>query len=77
MEELQEAINDRFLTLKNVSLPTICCALRHNLNLTRKKIEKHVHEAAPQEVKDFKAHLQMYYQYPKQLIFIDEMSKDA
>lgn len=77
LEELQQKIQDTFPSLQNVSLPSICRALRHDLNLTRKKIEKRAREAAPHEVKDFKARLQKLYQYPEQLIFVDETSKDT
>jgi len=47
------------------------------MTLTRKKLEKHAHEAKPQELEDLKFRLGAFYMYPEQLVFIDETSKDA
>lgn len=63
--------------LSNVSVPTICRALRHDLKLTRKKLEKRAREAIPQEIEDYKYRLQPYYYFPEQLVFVDETSKDG
>jgi hypothetical protein len=41
IEELQEEIKERFPDLHNISIPTICRALRNDMGLTRKVINKH------------------------------------
>jgi len=77
LEELQDALRMAFPDLANTSVPTICRALRHDLNLTRKRIQKRAREALPGEVADFKTRLKTFYCYPEQLVFIDETSKDG
>ena len=77
LEELQDALRMAFPDLANTSVPTICRALRHDLNLTRKRIQKRAREALPGEVADFKTQLKIFYCYPEQLVSIDETSKDG
>ncbi|KAF9149345.1 hypothetical protein DFQ26_002016, partial [Actinomortierella ambigua] len=77
LEELQESLKDQFPDLENVSLSTICRALRHDLKLSRKMLTKRAREALPQEIEDFKARLTPWYLYREQLVFVDETSKDG
>ena len=77
LEELQEALRAAFPDLHNTSVPTICRALRHDLHLTRKKLQKRARESRPEEIAQFKINLEELYQYPEQLVFIDETSKDG
>lgn len=77
LDELKDAIATAFPDLSNVSLATVCRALRHDMNLTRKKLEKRAREAKAQELDDFKFRLGTFYMYPEQLVFVDETSKDA
>lgn len=77
MEELRDILRASFPTLTNTSLPTICRALRHDLGLTRKVLQKRAREAGPQELVDYQQRLQVFYNYPEQLVFIDESSKDG
>lgn len=77
LEELQEVLRERFPTLENISQPTLCRVLRHDLNLTRKTLEKRAREAIPREVQDYRYRIEPFYFYPEQLVFIDETSKDA
>ena len=44
VEELQVEIMKQFPDLRNVSIPTICRALRHDLRLSRKFLEKRARE---------------------------------
>lgn len=74
---MQEAIKTAYPNLPNISIPTICRALRHDLNLTRKKLQKRARESRPQEIIDFRHRLRPFYHYPQQLVFIDETSKDG
>ena len=71
--ELEEVFPD----LPNVSLPTICRALKHDCALSRKKLERRARRAIPQEIEDYEYRLKPFYKYPHQLVFIDETSKDA
>ncbi|KAF9159421.1 hypothetical protein DFQ26_006572 [Actinomortierella ambigua] len=77
LEELQEEVRGRFPEVSNISLSTICRALRHDLRLSRKKLTKLAREAVPKEVEDYKFRLSLWYRYPEQLLFIDETSKDG
>lgn len=77
LDELRDAIVAEFPDLNNVSIPTVCRSLRHDMKLTRKKLEKRAREAKPQELEDFKFRLGAFYMYPEQLVFVDETSKDA
>ncbi|KAG0360498.1 hypothetical protein BGZ54_009496, partial [Gamsiella multidivaricata] len=72
LEELQDGIQAAFPELTNTSVPTLCRALRHDLNMTRKKIQKRAREALPQEIADFKYGLKPFFSYQEQLVFIDE-----
>jgi transposase len=77
IEELKQAVALQFPDLHNISTPTICRALRIDLNLTRKKLEKRARESQPLERADFKRRLSPWYYYPEQLVFLDETSKDG
>jgi hypothetical protein len=77
LKELQDNLQETFPDLKNTSIPTICRALRHDLKLTRKKMEKRAREAIPQERTDFLFRLAPFYLYPEQLVFVDETSMDG
>lgn len=77
LKELQENLIETFPDLTNTSISTICRALRHDLQLTRKKMEKRAREAIPQERIDYLFRLSPFYLYPEQLIFVDETSKDG
>lgn len=77
LEEVQTFLQETHPEVLNISIPTICRALRHVLKLTRKKIEKRAREAIPIELEDFKFSLQPFYNFPEQLVFVDETSKDG
>lgn len=77
LEELKLELEESFPELLNVSLSTICRALRHDCNLSLKKLERRSRRAIPQEIEDFKYRLRPFYTYPHQLVFIDETSKDG
>lgn len=77
IEELQEALTSRFSEMGNISTSTICRALRHDLRLTRKVLEKRARESIPQQLREFYHKLSPIYSYPEQLVFIDESSKDG
>jgi transposase len=77
IEELKEAIETRFPNLINTSLTTICRALRHDLNLSRKVICKRAAEASSSEVRSYIYRLQPFFACPEQLVFVDETSKNS
>jgi transposase len=77
IEELQEEIRANFPSVKNISNSTICRALRHDLNLTRKKIVKRAIERSKVEIMSYKSRLSPFYFYQEQLVFVDETSKDS
>src|ERR1700743_21994 len=53
LEELQDELKKEFPSLTNISIPTICRALRHDLGLSRKVLTKKAREIRPQEISDF------------------------
>ena len=77
LEELQKFLEVTFPNLTNISLPTICRALNFDLQLTRKVLTKAARESIPAEIRNYQAKLRSIYQYPSQLVFIDETSKDG
>lgn len=77
LEELQDELRDTFPALSNTSVPTICRALRHDMKLTRKVLERRAREIKPMEIADYKYRLNPLYLYPEQLVFVDETSKDG
>ena len=78
LDEMQEDLREHFNHLNiPISLPSISRALRHDLKLTRKKIQKYAKEAKSEEILAYKERLNLFYQYPEQLVFLDETSKDA
>ena len=77
IQELQEALRVAFPDLSNISLPTICRALRHDLKVSRKILEKTARESLPDQLREYFFKLRPFYSYPEQLVFIDETSKDG
>jgi transposase len=77
MQELQDELKTTFPAVNNVSLPTICRALRHDLKLSRKILEKRARESIPEQIMEYYNKLALVYSFPEQLIFIDETSKDG
>ena len=53
IEELQESILENFPNFPNISVPTICRALRDDLKLSRKVLEKRVRESMPIQLKEY------------------------
>jgi hypothetical protein len=51
--------------------------MRHDLNMTRKKLQKRARESKPQEIAEFKYRLNPFYHYKEQRVFVDEVSKDG
>lgn len=77
LEELQDWIQAEFPSVRNVSIPTLCRALRHDLKLTRKVLQKRAKEASLREQIAYSDRLSKWYMYPEQLVFCDESSKDG
>lgn len=77
IEELQEELIKQFPLLPNVSAPTICRALEHDLKISRKILERRAREIRPREISDYKYRLGPFFLYPEQLVCIDEVSKDS
>jgi hypothetical protein len=77
LDELQMTLNEEFPDLNNVSLSTICRALRFDLNLSRKVLVKHAREACREEIKNYFLKLSGLYFNAHQLVFVDETSKDS
>jgi hypothetical protein len=77
LEELQVSLTEAFPDVGNISISTICRALRHDLNVTKKVLCKMAREAIPLELEDYYNRLLPFYKYSEQLIFIDETSKDG
>jgi hypothetical protein len=77
LEELQDELKIEFPDLKNISIPTICRALRHDMGLTRKVLTKRAKEIRPQEIHDYLYRLRPLYLYPEQMVFVDETGKDS
>ncbi|OQR83844.1 hypothetical protein ACHHYP_14212 [Achlya hypogyna] len=77
IEELQAALRAKFPTLSNLSTPTICRALRFNLTLSRKVLEKRARESSAREIMMYYKRLKPFYMSPSQLVFVDETSKDG
>jgi transposase len=77
IEELQAELRSKFDDVKNVSVSTICRALRFDLSLTRKVLTKRARESAPKERREYAARLLPFYSGPDQLVFVDETSKDG
>jgi transposase len=77
IEELQAKLKFGFPALQNTSASTICRALRFDLNLTRKILEKRARESSAHEVVMYRDRLEPFYSHPCQLVFVDETSKDG
>jgi hypothetical protein len=77
IQELQDALCSLFPQLTNTSIPTICRALRHDLKLSRKVLEKRARESLPADIREYYHKLSVLYSSPDQLIFIDESGKDG
>lgn len=76
LDELQAALKGSFPEQSNFSIPTICRALRHDLQWTRKVIEKRAREARASSVREYRVKLEQFYRFPAQLMFVDETGKD-
>ncbi|KAF0713927.1 hypothetical protein AaE_011671 [Aphanomyces astaci] len=77
IEELQAELKFHFPVLQNTSTSTICRALRFDLHLTRKVLEKQARESSAHEVQMYRSRLEPFYSHPSQLVFVDETSKDG
>ena len=77
LEELQQELRRTFSDLNKISVPTICCAFRHDLKISRKVLGKEAREVRSKEISDFKYRLNPLYLYTEQLVFVDETSKDS
>ena len=77
IQELQEELQIAFPDINNISVPTICRALRHDMKVSRKVLEKRARESVPSQLREFYFKLQPFYSFPEQLVFIDETSKDG
>jgi len=77
LEELQEALKYKLQRVPNLSVATICRALRFDLGMTRKVLTKRARECAPHEIDNFYKKLEPFYSGPDQLVFVDETSKDG
>ncbi|POM67249.1 Hypothetical protein PHPALM_16798 [Phytophthora palmivora] len=53
VEELQEAMKERFGGALSNSTPTLCRLLKFDFKITRKILTKHAHESVPAELEDF------------------------
>jgi hypothetical protein len=51
--------------------------LRHDLKLTKKKLEERAREAVCRERKEFFQIFNPFYLYPEKLVFVGESSKDV
>jgi transposase len=76
-DELEQTLRQEFPAQVNFSPATICRALRFDMNMSRKVLEKHARESLPREREEYADRLKRIYQYPEQLVFIDETSKDG
>jgi hypothetical protein len=77
IEELQTELVQRFPTLGNISMPTVCRALKHDLKLSRKILSKRARQALPREIRDYFSRLKSFVTNSDQLVFVDETSKDG
>jgi transposase len=77
LEEMREVLRSSFPRVTNVSLSTICRALRFDLKLSRKILSKRARESIPEEKNNYIFRLQPFYECPDQLVFIDETAKDS
>ncbi|OWZ16666.1 Transposase [Phytophthora megakarya] len=77
LEELQEAVKERFNGTLHASTPRIYRLLRFDLNITRKVLTKRPRKSVPVELVGFYRKLRPLYSGPDQLVFIDETSKDG
>jgi transposase len=77
VEELQQALRERFPSLLKTSASTICRVLHFKLKLTRKVLEKRAREASDDELQGYYRRLSPFYSHPSQLVFVDETSKDG
>lgn len=74
IEELQTALLPDFGAMSQSSALR---ALKHDLNLSRKVLQKRARKALPAEDDLFVSKLRCWYGDPAQLVFIDETSKDG
>ena len=79
LKEIQERILDEAsLEISKISLPTICRIIKHKLGYSRLVMEKHSRLASFSSQLDFLKLVEMMcYKDVSQLVFVDEVSKDA
>jgi transposase len=77
LEELQTYLKEKHPALRNVSVSTICRALRFDLGLSRKILTKAARESLPIEIEIYRRKLECIYSFPEQVLFLDETSKDG
>lgn len=77
LEELQCELKERFPMLQNVSISSICRALKFDLKQSRKVLSKRAREATFEDTRVYEMILSQYYHNPDQLVFVDETSKDS
>eukprot|EP00122_Pirum_gemmata_P010364 Pgem_evm1s9581 len=77
LEEVQDAIRTSFPDVESKSLSTICRVITKELHLTRKMISKRAYEAKKENLEQFEKELNAWYSYPGQVVFMDEVSKNA
>ena len=74
LEEMQSAYLEEFG--QSVSQSTLCRIIKNDLKYTRKKLTRQAREALPKEIEAYYERLKPFYQYPSQLVFVDETLKD-
>ncbi|KAE9334427.1 hypothetical protein PF008_g13976 [Phytophthora fragariae] len=78
VEELQAELRQRYsAAVSKFSASSILRVLKFELGLSRKVLERRAREAVPREIEDFMAKMDCWYQYPEQLVFVDETSKNG
>jgi hypothetical protein len=73
--DLVKRMQDQSPSVESFSERTICRALRHDLNLTRKDIQKISQENVIGETVAYLEMLRPFYMCPEQLVFVDETWK--
>ena len=74
LEELQDEWIEHFGN--RVSQSTLCRIIKNDLHYSRKKLTRQAREALPKDIDAYYERLKPFYQYPSQLLFVDETSKD-
>ena len=77
LDELQDQIRLNFPNVHNVSIPTLCRALRFDLGLRRKRLTRRAIERCQYSRRNYWIRLTHFYHSSSQLVFLDESSKDG